>query len=63
MVDERYLKIANAFNLPGIPVESGRLGNGHINETVLMVFDDNGVKKEYVLQKINKFENVTLILT
>ena len=44
MVDERYLKIANAFNLPGIPVESGRLGNGHINETVLMVFDDNGVK-------------------
>lgn len=55
MIDERYLKIANAFNLPGIPVESGRLGNGHINDTVLMVFDDNGVKKEYVLQKINKF--------
>lgn len=55
MVDERYVKIAKAFGLPGILTQARRLGNGHINETVLLVFDDNGTKKELVLQKINKY--------
>ena len=55
MVEERYAKIAKAFGLQGILKETSHLGNGHINDTVLLVFDDNGIKRELVLQKINKY--------
>ena len=55
MIEERFLKIAKAFNLPGILIEAGPIGNGHINDTILLVFDDKGEKKEFILQRINKF--------
>ena len=55
MVEERYAKIAKAFGLHGILKETSHLGNGHINDTVLLVFDDNGIRRELVLQKINKY--------
>ncbi|MBQ3223233.1 MAG: aminoglycoside phosphotransferase family protein [Clostridia bacterium] len=51
------LEIINAFVLEGKAVSCERYGNGHINETYLVVSETG---KRYILQKINNkvFENV-----
>ena len=42
---------AYAFNLSAKPIFCTRYGNGHINETYLIV---DAIAREYILQKINK---------
>ena len=46
--------IVSAYSLPGELREVKPLGNGHINDTSLLVFDEGGKVSKYVLQKINK---------
>ena len=43
-------KAAYAFQIEGRVVSCGRYGNGHINETYLLVTD----RRKYILQKINR---------
>ena len=55
MTDNRYLKIVNSFDLGATLCEAGPIGNGHINDTILLVMDDSGTRKDYILQRINKY--------
>jgi Ser/Thr protein kinase RdoA (MazF antagonist) len=41
------------FAVPGVLVKSERFGSGLINDTYLCRFDDNGVERKYILQRIN----------
>lgn len=43
----------SAFQFSGNIVSRGRYGNGHINDTFLVMTNDNGVQKRYILQRIN----------
>ena len=55
-----FNEIISKFDLQGELVSCERYGEGHINETYLAVVDNNGVKTQYILQKINNkiFKNV-----
>ena len=48
-----FNEIISKFELQGELVSCERYGEGHINETYLAVVDNNGVKTQYILQKIN----------
>lgn len=48
-----FEKIISNFNVNGTLVSCERYGEGHINETYLAVLDNNGVRTNYILQKIN----------
>ena len=56
--------IISNFNIDGKLISCERYGEGHINETYLAVIEDNGVKKDYILQKINSnlFKNVEALM-
>lgn len=56
--------IISNFNIDGKLLSCERYGEGHINETYLAVIEDNGVKKDYILQKINSnlFKNVEALM-
>lgn len=43
----------NAFNLKGVLKEKKPYGNGHINDTFLLICDDAGKKQKYILQRMN----------
>ena len=43
-----------SFCLPGSAVSCEHFGNGHINDTFLAVQDENGRKKSYILQRMNR---------
>jgi thiamine kinase-like enzyme len=45
--------IAKSFALHGTLVGCERYGNGHINDTYLLVDDQSGTKVRYILQRIN----------
>ena len=45
--------ILNKFSIKGNFVSVEPYGAGHINQTFLAVYDENGKKKRYILQKIN----------
>lgn len=45
---------AAAFCLEGVPKEITPYGNGHINDTFLLVCDDGGIEKKYILQRMNR---------
>ncbi len=45
--------VVNGFEIGGTLTEIKRLGNGHINRTYFVSFDDNGVMSDYVFQRIN----------
>jgi len=47
--------IIEYYGLPGTLVDAGSFGNGHINETLRLVMDRDGMKEQYVLQKINRY--------
>ena len=53
-------KILSNYDIKGKLVQNELFGEGHINETVLLVFDDNGKEVKYILQRINEkiFRNV-----
>ena len=47
--------IAKEFNVIGIPVSFEECTAGHINNTYIVTFDNQGVLDKYVLQKINTY--------
>ena len=48
-------EIANEFAIPGDFISGVEIDSGHINSTYLVEFgSDNGLKKRYVLQRINE---------
>lgn len=49
MKRRREMKAVSQFRIEGNPVSCERYGNGHINETYLLVTD----RRRYILQKIN----------
>ena len=53
-------KVLENYDIKGKLIGSELFGEGHINETVLLVFDESGKEKKYILQKINDsiFRNV-----
>ena len=55
MSEINYEKLAYRFAIPGELKKAAPFGNGHINDTVLLVFEADGCEKKYVLQKINKY--------
>lgn len=54
------INVIKNFQVDGNVVSVERYGEGHINETYLAVVENNGVKTNYILQKINNklFTNV-----
>jgi len=46
--------ICDYFAIPGDLTQVKPLGNGHINDTLLLVLREGNQEKKYVLQKINK---------
>ena len=59
-----FNSIISNFNIDGKLISCERYGEGHINETYLAVIEDNDVKKDYILQKINSnlFKNVEALM-
>ena len=45
--------IISHFTIPGAFVKSERFGSGLINDTYLCEFDDRGIARKYILQRIN----------
>ncbi len=56
--------VIKIFNINGTVLSVERYGEGHINETYLAVVLENGVEKNYILQKINNklFTNVEMLM-
>ncbi len=53
---ERGLQEAiNEFSFSGTLSSCGRMGHGHINDTFLVVYEDNGDSVPYTVQHMNKF--------
>ena len=51
---ERLRAVAEAFAIAGRWVSSAPYGNGHINETLVAVFDEGGRETRYLHQRINR---------
>ena len=49
-----FIEILNSFPISGNIVSVTPYGNGHINTTLKVLSECDGVEKEYILQKINK---------
>lgn len=45
--------VAASFCLKGVPKEITPYGNGHINDTFLLVCEDGGTEHTYILQRMN----------
>ncbi len=55
-IDERNIKgVFKRFNHEGKYVSCSPLGNGHINDTYLIISKDGDILKKYVLQRINNY--------
>ncbi len=52
--------ILEKFNFSGRLIECKLFGSGHINKTYIAVYDDNGIIKKYVVQRVNTnvFKNI-----
>lgn len=48
-----FKRITSEFEISGELLSCERYGEGHINETYLAIFDDNGKEVKYILQRIN----------
>jgi len=53
--DDKINKILDHYDIAGVPEDVHAFGNGHINDTLCVTYDNGGKKERYVLQKINKF--------
>ena len=51
---DKVIKIAEQFDLEGTVISTKEFGDGHINDTFLVVCQDEEATHEYVLQRINK---------
>ena len=49
----QFENIIRQFIVDGEVLTCERYGSGHINSTYYVVIENNGVKDEYILQKIN----------
>ena len=45
--------VAGRFRIPGEFLSAGPYGNGHINDTYAAVFDQDGTRVRYIVQRIN----------
>lgn len=63
-VPVEFDSVLAAFPLAGRLVSAAPHGNGHINETFLVVFADGGVTRRYIFQKVNHriFKNVPALM-
>lgn len=52
-MDFNYREIALKFDIQGQPISCERYGEGHINQTYLLITEFNGKQIKYILQKIN----------
>lgn len=65
MIDlENAKEIFENFNFSGNLIEYKLFGSGHINTTYLVEYDDNGIEKKYVVQKVNNtvFKNIDALM-
>ena len=53
-LDEGRIEAIHGFDIPGIFRECDVCGNGHINDTYMMTFEQNGVLQRYSLQHMNR---------
>ncbi len=56
--------IVNKFNINGYFISSKPFGSGHINDTRLVTFNEDGHKANYIFRKINKnvFKNPEIVV-
>lgn len=52
-IDNEIVKVCRHFNIKGEAVSQSVFTDGHINTTLLLVFEDEGETKKYLLQGIN----------
>ena len=52
---KKLIEFANRFGVKGDFDSIEVIDNGHINTTFKLIFNEGGNKKEYILQKINKY--------
>ena len=52
-VDESVVEVCRHFNIKGEAVSQCIFTDGHINTTLLLVFDEEGETKKYLIQGIN----------
>ena len=50
---ERLQKVIDGFVLNGQTVSVEPYGNGHINDTFLLIMKEDGTEKKYILQRMN----------
>ena len=55
MSETKYGNLIDRFDISGEFASAAPFGNGHINDTILLTFKEDGSEKKYVLQKINKY--------
>ena len=48
------LEAVQAFRLPGKILSCEKYGNGHINDTFLVIMEEDGAEKRYILQRMNQ---------
>lgn len=48
-------QILTNFNIPGKFIEAKPFGSGHINDTLLVRFEDEGKYQQYILRRINDY--------
>lgn len=53
-MDTRDLELVSKFDIKGEAVSLEQFGSGHINQTRLLIMNEDGGEKQYVLQRINK---------
>ncbi len=54
MKESLLREVAAAFEIPGRWLSSARFGSGHINDTILALFDEDGHTTRWVQQRINR---------
>ena len=45
--------ILNNYNIPGVLLEVKQISTGNINKTYIVKYNNNGIVKRYLVQKIN----------
>ena len=53
-IDQILQEAIGQFEIPGSLEECVPFGNGHINDTYRLLFSNEGIRKQYILQKMNK---------
>ncbi len=54
-IEEILPRITEYYGFGGRLKEAAPFGNGHINDTVLLTYEEDGRESRYVLQRINKY--------